>query len=779
MGNSLAKQNADQGLGLYKFRLLRVIGRGSFGKVRMVEHRPSSKTYALKYINKATCIANHAHGNTLRERDMLEEIDHPFVANLRFSFQDECSMFMVMDLMIGGDLRFHIMRRRFFEGVIRFWVAELACALNHLHFHHGIVHRDVKPDNILMDHQGHVALTDFNIATRIVNGAPHYAVAGTANYMAPEVVSGVGYTYSVDWWSLGVVMYECVYGRRPFRHKKNTDSLKHALLHDEIQFPIVTDVQVSYECVSLMRGLLNKDPELRLGCGPKGFAALKAHPFFAPINWPQLEAKRSVPPFAPNNDLSNFDISHDIEEMLLEPDPLLDPTRRRNRQRRAPPEHATPEYQLLSRSFSTFDYIEYERFKTYLDIHGSITTLAMEDARAARASASTAASTPAHASDSPALIHLRLDDRPIVNLDAQSTLSYSVTLSRSRAVLQQQHTILSDQPAAASVDASSGSTPATSLRQRLSDAKRRGSSSAQPLSDLRGPHAHGSSNSSNSTATAIPADPQASVNTAAPEKPGTLEPPSIVPIDILTWNQLLPSQRSLAHRYCIKRTHDRIRRSTASTVSRNSSDCGLHKFPQLATRLDRDHVHRHAPSGSMCTANSAALVRNEPPLMATGVDNCSQSSSELLSAKEKRASLMRRQLSVDNVVAMNLHASSNYLPLGMHISSLMAPVLDSGRRSPHSIFASTDDGEANRSQLFYSHQPLPPPPPTSSHIPATSAIAIPDTKRPIAVSGVFSLDDAPQCPLPQPPPPPPPKIRSAADPYNSSAFLLGKPSSVL
>ncbi|ORX73316.1 kinase-like protein [Linderina pennispora] len=122
-------------------------------------------------------------------------------------------MFMVMDLMMGGDLRFHMQRRRFVEGVIRFWVAEIACAINYLHTTHNVVHRDIKPDNILMDDKGHVALTDFNIATRIQDDRRHYSVAGTANYMAPELVSGHGYTYSVDWWSLGVVMYECVYGK--------------------------------------------------------------------------------------------------------------------------------------------------------------------------------------------------------------------------------------------------------------------------------------------------------------------------------------------------------------------------------------------------------------------------------------------------------------------------------------------------------------------------------------------------------------------------------------
>ncbi|KAJ2512747.1 hypothetical protein H4217_006714 [Coemansia sp. RSA 1939] len=442
MGNSLAKQQngAGQGIGLHNFRLLRVIGRGSFGKVRIVEHRGTGKTYALKYINKATCIGMKAQNNTVRERGMLEEIDHPFVVNLRFSFQDEYTMYMVMDLMIGGDLRFHMMRRRFVEGVIRFWIAELACAINYLHTAHSIVHRDIKPDNILMDHRGHVALTDFNIATRVrSDNSLHYAVAGTANYMAPEVVSGVGYTYSVDWWSLGVVMYECVYGKRPFRHRKSGDELKRALMYEEIQFPIIADVQVSYDCISAMRALLTKDPSQRIG-----FDGIKAHPFFAAINWDRLEAKLLDPPFAPSADQSNFDISHDLEEMLLEPEPLDPRKRSAMRKNRSPPEHATPEYEDLERHFAAFDYIEYEAFRLHIQVNGSIST------------ATSAKS-------------ITLDNRPI------------------------------------------------------------GSNRFEPVS--------------------------------------AVEPPSCVPIDILTWNQLLPEQRSLAYRYCNKMTHDNCKRSSDSERS--------------------------------------------------------------------------------------------------------------------------------------------------------------------------------------------------------------------
>ncbi|KAJ2408048.1 hypothetical protein J3F80_002374 [Coemansia sp. RSA 2526] len=721
MGNTMAKQQPEQGLGLQKFRLLRVIGRGSFGKVRIVEHRSTNKTYALKYINKATCITMKAHANTLRERDMLEEIDHTFIVNLRFSFQDDFAMFMVMDLMIGGDLRFHIMRRRFFEGVIKFWIAEVACALRHLHAVHRIVHRDVKPDNILMDHNGHVALTDFNIATRIVDGVPHYAVAGTANYMAPEVVAGTGYTYSVDWWSLGVVLYECVYGRRPFRHKKNTDSLRRALLYEEIQFPLVADVQVSYDCISAMRGLLTKDPAERLGCGPNGFETLKSHPFFASINWAELEARQTPPPFVPNNDLSNFDISHDLEEMLLDPEPLVDTSRRRAVKRSKPPEHSTPEYRHIAESFAAFDYAEYEQFKAYLDAHGSISALAMEDARAA--SIGTASDT---TMAQPMLANIKLDDRPIINLDSQSTLSYSVTLSRSRTVLQQQQTIVTNS-SDLGVDASNYAAQST-LRQRISDARRRNSSGArdrQP-SDVRtpGPTTVLSSTASSSCTTmAQPVEP-----ILAPH-PGTLEPPSIVPIDILTWNQLLPSQRHLAHRYCVKMAHDLLRQSatiSSQQPKQKRKDSSLYNFPKLNARSSGPTVasHRYTPSAS-------ARVQYNPAL--SQPKDHKRNSAELLTAKEKRISLLKRQLSVDNVANLGDHTA--YMSLDMNVNDMgVLPPLFKLSDNLDSVYSTHEEDKSH----YYQNQPLPPPP---SNELASSGHN----------SAQVSLSDAPQCPLPPPP----------------------------
>ncbi|KAI7827197.1 kinase-like domain-containing protein [Kickxella alabastrina] len=609
MGNAMGKQQSEQGLGLHKFRLLRVIGRGSFGKVRIVEHRETGKAYALKYINKATCINMKSHHNTIRERDMLEEIDHPFIVNLRFSFQDEFTMYVVMDLMIGGDLRFHMLRRRFVEGVVKFWMAELVCAINHLHRNHHIVHRDIKPDNILIDDRGHAALTDFNIATRIKGTVPHYSVAGTANYMAPEVVGGTGYTYSVDWWSLGVVMYECIYGKRPFRHKKSNEELKLALLYEEIQFPIVADVQISYDCISAMRGFLNKEPNERLGCGPGGFEAIKNHPFFSSINWTLLEAKQLDPPFAPSNSQSNFDISIDLEEMLLEPEPLDPRKRSAMKKHKTPPEHSTPEYFDIEENFSAFDYIEYDRFKSYIVAHGSIDTFAVDAARAmASVNQRTSASTE-NGSAPPPLSQLKLNGRSIINLDPRAatptpTASISGTRTRSR-----NSTVTQMAPPnhsrCASRDVNNAQQPQLSPSAMQSRYTTQSNSSTSILTTIT------SLPTANQQTTHSPTSAALLTAMTTTNAPGTLEPPSSVPIDILTWNQLLPEQRLLAHRYCVKMAHDHRRLVTISErKARGIAGSQLTMSPMLRTAVNTTVPgHRYTPSGSVLLSQNASKSR--------------------------------------------------------------------------------------------------------------------------------------------------------------------------
>ncbi|KAG1723721.1 kinase-like domain-containing protein [Suillus paluster] len=284
---------------LFHFVLLRCVGKGAFGKVRMVQHKQTRDLYALKYINKTKCVKMKAVANIIQERRLLEEIDHPFVVNLRYAFQDDENCFFVIDLMLGGDLRFHLERLGSLpEDTVRFYVAEIASALAFLH-EHKIMHRDLKPDNILLDERGHAHLTDFNIAVHFNERRMLTGVAGSMAYMAPEILTKRGYTYPIDWWSLGT----------------NGD-LTQSISKDSLRFPDDADKKPSVQ-------FLDRDPSKRLTCKQNsGFDEMQRHPWFHPIDWTALEAKELPPPFTPDSKKANFDASHELEELLLEDNPL-------------------------------------------------------------------------------------------------------------------------------------------------------------------------------------------------------------------------------------------------------------------------------------------------------------------------------------------------------------------------------------------------------------------------------------------------------------------------
>ncbi|KAN0059792.1 hypothetical protein ACQY0O_008366 [Thecaphora frezii] len=348
----------DGPVDLYHFFLLRAVGKGAFGKVRVVQHKQTKALYALKYINKQKCIKMKAVSNIIQERRLLEEIESPFVCNLRYAFQDDENMFMVLDLMLGGDLRFHLDRTgNMSEEVVRFYVAELAVGLDYLH-RLQIVHRDLKPDNVLLDEKGHVHLTDFNIAVHFSPKRPLTSVAGSMAYMAPEVLAKRGYLSSVDWWSLGVVAYELLFGRRPFRGKTNS-ALTHSILNDKCNFPENVENIVSRETISCIRGLLERDPKKRLGCRG-GIEEFKAHPWFAGMDWAALETKSLTPPFEPDNKKANFDATHELEELLLEDNPLKAKKRNENADLSSMP----PEMRQMEEFFLPFDHLK-QRRKSY------------------------------------------------------------------------------------------------------------------------------------------------------------------------------------------------------------------------------------------------------------------------------------------------------------------------------------------------------------------------------------------------------------------------------
>ena len=265
--------------------------------------------------------------------------------------------YIVVDLMNGGDLRFHISRKTFTEEAVRFWMAQLGCALRYIH-KQGIVHRDVKPDNVLLDSEGHVHLADFNVASDFSPGKPLTSKSGTLVYLAPEVYRGRGYTFEVDWWSLGVTFYECIYNKRPFEANHH-DALAHAIVKAEPPFP-VTSPPVSMPCLHSISSLLEKDKSMRIGA--VGFGTFTDNPFFRDIDFEALERKEVEPVFCPSSEKTNFDATYDLEELLLEEAPLEARTRKQ-KPRAELREDATQQeiradelHRMIETMFEPFDY---------------------------------------------------------------------------------------------------------------------------------------------------------------------------------------------------------------------------------------------------------------------------------------------------------------------------------------------------------------------------------------------------------------------------------------
>ncbi|KAK1771767.1 putative agc yank protein kinase [Phialemonium atrogriseum] len=357
MGNSQGKPvEFDGEANLNHFRLLRVVGRGAFGKVRIVERKDTGLSFALKYIRKDEVVRSESVRNIIRERRMLEHVNHPFICNLRYSFQDIEYMYLVVDLMSGGDLRFHISRKTFTEDAVRFWISELGCALRYIHGQN-IIHRDVKPDNVLLDADGHVHLTDFNVASDVVPGRILSSKSGTLAYLAPEVYAGQGYDVRADWWSLGVLFYECIYNRRPFEGNSEA-SLGTVIQAANPKYP-VTSPPVSLLCLYAIKDALEVNPDKRLGSTWESFTR---HDFFSCIDFEALERKEIEPVFVPSSEKTNFDATYDLEELLLEEAPLEARARRQKPRDRLKEDATVKEireeelYRMIETDFRPFDY---------------------------------------------------------------------------------------------------------------------------------------------------------------------------------------------------------------------------------------------------------------------------------------------------------------------------------------------------------------------------------------------------------------------------------------
>uniref|UniRef100_A0A671Y4L4 Ribosomal protein S6 kinase n=1 Tax=Sparus aurata TaxID=8175 RepID=A0A671Y4L4_SPAAU len=280
-----------------QFQLLKVLGQGSYGKVflvRKIRGVDRGQLYAMKVLKKATLKVRDRVRSKM-ERDILAEVNHPFIVKLHYAFQTEGKLYLILDFLRGGDLFTRLSKEVMFtEEDVKFYLAELALALDHLHSL-GIIYRDLKPENILLDEEGHIKITDFGLSKEAIDHDKRaYSFCGTIEYMAPEVVNRRGHTQSADWWSFGVLMFEMLTGSLPFQGKDRKETMA-LILKAKLGMPQF----LSPEVQSLLRALFKRNPANRLGAGPDGVEEIKRHRFFASIDWIKLYRKEMRPPFKP------------------------------------------------------------------------------------------------------------------------------------------------------------------------------------------------------------------------------------------------------------------------------------------------------------------------------------------------------------------------------------------------------------------------------------------------------------------------------------------------
>ncbi|KAM3829592.1 RAC-beta serine/threonine-protein kinase isoform 1-T1 [Vipera latastei] len=277
------------------FDYLKLLGKGTFGKVILVREKATGRYYAMKILRKKVIIAKDEVAHTVTESRVLQNTRHPFLTALKYAFQTNDRLCFVMEYANGGELFFHLSRERVFtEERARFYGAEIVSALEYLHSR-DVVYRDIKLENLMLDKDGHIKITDFGLCKEgVSDGATMKTFCGTPEYLAPEVLEDNDYGRAVDWWGLGVVMYEMMCGRLPF-YSQDHERLFELILMEDIRFPRT----LSPDAKALLAGLLKKDPKQRLGGGPNDAKEVMEHRFFAAVNWQDVVQKKLIPPFKP------------------------------------------------------------------------------------------------------------------------------------------------------------------------------------------------------------------------------------------------------------------------------------------------------------------------------------------------------------------------------------------------------------------------------------------------------------------------------------------------
>ena len=286
------------------FKFLCVIGKGGFGRVWKIQSKKTKEIYALKEMSKLKIIDKKSEKSINSEREFLSKLNHPFIVNMHYAFQDKDNLYLVMDILSGGDLRYHVSRyRKFSEEQTRFFISNIIYALEYIH-DNNVIHRDIKPENLVLDDKGYVRITDFGIAKENLPDNSS-ETSGTPGYMAPEVMKGKNHSFCVDFFAIGVIGYEFMLGQRPY-YGKNRKEIKEQMLSKAV---IINEENImkgwSMESADFINLLLERKECKRLGY-KGGAKELMKHPWLKYYPWDELKSKKLLAPFIPENE-DNFD----------------------------------------------------------------------------------------------------------------------------------------------------------------------------------------------------------------------------------------------------------------------------------------------------------------------------------------------------------------------------------------------------------------------------------------------------------------------------------------
>eukprot|EP00999_Lentomonas_sp_LEN2_P001762 NODE_286_length_1719_cov_80.238065_g257_i0.p1 GENE.NODE_286_length_1719_cov_80.238065_g257_i0~~NODE_286_length_1719_cov_80.238065_g257_i0.p1 ORF type:complete len:330 (+),score=38.26 NODE_286_length_1719_cov_80.238065_g257_i0:83-1072(+) len=274
------------------FEMKETVGVGTFGRVRFAVHQPTGCPVAIKALKKSALVQMSQVEHVLAEKAILREVNHPFAVNMLTTFQDTKRLYIVMEFVAGGELFSQLrMARKFPNDVAKFYAAEVILVFEHLH-ERNVCYRDLKPENLLLDNMGHIKLTDFGFAKKVPGRT--FTLCGTPEYLAPEIIQSRGHNKAVDWWTLGILIFEMLVGYPPFFAESHF-TLYETILEGKLQFP-------KYVCAparNIIRALLTQDPTRRLGNLKNGTADVKKHKWFSGVDWDRVLAKAIPAPVVP------------------------------------------------------------------------------------------------------------------------------------------------------------------------------------------------------------------------------------------------------------------------------------------------------------------------------------------------------------------------------------------------------------------------------------------------------------------------------------------------